>query len=215
MLALLAFAAALPLGPPADMPSDRHRQTYEAAVAGRLANCGIGRRQIRTAYEADLQDYSITIRGSAAGFSDAALSCVAEAETRSGAFIRFADPAAQARYAAFVQAAAARHALSLGRAWLQARGRLDDLPVYDPQRQTPAAFAAAIETFCGVAPGSFFRAEEGRLTVRSLESLPAFEGEQFNCLVHAMLASDASRHGIAFGFIGNEAVAVESGGPER
>ncbi|HZF94795.1 MAG TPA: hypothetical protein VEZ20_07965 [Allosphingosinicella sp.] len=215
MFALFALAAALPLGPPAYLPPERERRAYEAAAAGRLGECGIGRRQIRTAYEADLQDYSITIRGSAAGFSDAVLSCIAEAQTRAALFTRFADPEAQARYDAFAEAAAGRQALSLGRAWLGERGRLGDLPVYDAQRQTPAAFAEAIETFCGVAPGSFFRVEEDMLTVGSPERIAALQDEQFGCLVHAMLASDVSRHGISFGFIGNEAAAEESAGPER
>jgi hypothetical protein len=211
MLAFLAFAAALPLGPPAHLPPERNRRTYEAEVAGGLARCGIGRRQIRTAYQADLQDYSVTIRGSAAGFSDAALSCVAEAEIRGGLFTRFADRRAQARYEAFTEAAV----VSLARAWLEARGRLDDLPVYDPQRHTPATFAAAIETFCGVAPGSFFATAGDVLTIASPESSRPVEGEQFGCLINALLASDLSKHGLAHGYLGNEAVAVESGGPER
>lgn len=215
MFALFAFAAALPLGPPAYLPPERERRAYEAAAAGRLANCGIRRRKVRAAYEADLQDYSITIFGSGSGLSNAALTCVAESEARSAFFTRFADPQAQARYEGLAWAAVQRRSRDLARAWLGARGRLDDLPVYDPRRQTPAAFAAAIETFCGVAPGSVFRVEGDILTAGGPEGIPALEDEQLGCLLYSVTASNLGEHGISFGFIGKEAVPEESGGRER
>jgi hypothetical protein len=198
MAPFLPLLAAL-LAPPAGDSS--HASPY--------ADCGLPPRAVSTRYSDDLEEDEVTIRVPSRSVSDAALGCMVQASQRTGGFLVFTDSRLARRYWRAHRAVDQAAGLATARSWLEAKGKLRSLPVFDPRRHTLIGFAHEIERFCGLEEGSFFTLGGDRfLTVKpmALDDMLAIE-DGFACATNALAASNLSEHGFRFGFIGNQAFA--------
>jgi hypothetical protein len=106
-----------------------------------------------------------------------------------------------------------QEARTAARDWLQDRGLLADLPIYDPTRENLSAFGRRMEKYCGYEPGDLLiQYAPELLTVRLdwaerqlQQSAPSRQdAAKFECMMNAMSASNLEDHRARFGFIGNE-----------
>lgn len=196
--ALLAAAALLTAtGTAAQRPA--------ATVQEALARCGIDRGQIAQRFDREVQSEVAIISGG--GYDDAVLGCAADALAERLAIARFEASDTDSRFGDLWGAAMQRLAESHARQWLSERGLLDTLPRYDPERQTLAEFAVALERLCGIAPGAAFTIEAGMLTFVDTDRPTFPEGDSSTCLLQAGVAASTGSAALAFGFVGNEAPA--------
>ena len=101
--------------------------------------------------------------------------------------------------------------------WLRARGLLAALPSYNPNSETVSQFAARIEQFCSIKPGSILTMHSsGTLTTKPewaeqqlKRGSSKAEEQKFWCLLNSLTASNLEERGVRFGFIGNEAYSAE------
>jgi hypothetical protein len=193
MIAALALAAAASAFQPPPLAAE--------AIRVRIAACGIAGRHVSVRYRRELQDFGVTIGRQRRALADAVISCVAQTAYATGHWTEFEDRDADRRYRAFEQGVVEREGRARSRQWLRERGRLDDLPAFDPERQSADAFGAALETFCGAPAGTMLRFHEGLFEIL-LAAVPSEEGdERLICLVNALGASNLREHGLAAGFI--------------
>ncbi|HEX8643695.1 MAG TPA: hypothetical protein VF702_07250 [Allosphingosinicella sp.] len=90
----------------------------------------------------------------------------------------------------------------VSRQWLQRRGLLAGVPAYDPENETPAAFAVELETHCGLERGAGLQPlDGGEFAVRPRASADRVTIEPFLCLIYAFTASNAMDHGLRLGFL--------------
>ena len=185
-----------------DLPPPTYERTIEAIV-----RCDIPRGNIQIKYEDYLQSDEVTITD-LGEVSEAKLRCLKNAvhpfyvltiedETQRAAFYEFSEREDRPRQRAEAQD------------WLRSQGLLDRLPSFD-RNQGISEFAKSLERSCGLREGSALLA----YGASSLTLLPEFHASDdlemsakaLHCLLRMFAASDASEHGIRFGFIGNEAI---------
>ena len=165
---------------------------------------------MRISNDDDLQSELVLVLRTS--LSDRQLACLRDVQLQPPyPLVMFEDPALMRRVAAMDQA----RGRAAARDWLEARGMLDGLPVFDKSRDKPVDYARRVERFCGLVPGSVLAMHpSGMLTVdpRWLDRLRqgslAREDEKFTCLMNVIAAADGGEHGLRFGFVGNEALAI-------
>jgi hypothetical protein len=99
------------------------------------------------------------------------------------------------------------------RRWLEQRGILAKLPLFDPAVENVSGYTAKLERFCRLKPGSALKLiRPGLLTVKDEWVKAQFgarpqpdENDKFTCLIKSLSASNLKEHGVEFGFIGHEA----------
>ena len=135
--------------------------------------------------------------------------CLARVSAETGQFLFFLDETATPRFWQAREEADRNTA----RTWIEQRGLLAKLPAFDPKKEHLAEYARALETFCGIEPGTVLdAASPTHLTFGDLMKRQPGEA-QFMCLIHAVTASNLRERGVFFGFIGNE-IASEPNSPE-
>lgn len=144
------------------------------------------------------------------------LECIANASVATTHYVFFNAEAVQTRYASIYWNLVERADIANARAALRTQNRLETVPV--PQAGKPlGVYAQAVETYCGVTPGTLLTALNdnmltfkkdglGRITANGIEPGAASD-LQFQCIMNATTAAQLKSHGIFFGFIGNAAQA--------
>jgi hypothetical protein len=208
-LLMLSFALTLALttlAPPApgalfDGPVDVVKPEIAAA---RVAACGF--KSVRPIFDETLQETVVHVSDLGPA-STMQLQCVARASLHSHYYVTFPEPTEQTYQALYWRMSRERDKAD-AKAWLERRGLLSRLPVYDPKRSDEAAFARSLEKLCGPQATGTLKPMGGMATFEE-GALGGFEkGEQsagkldevtFWCLVNA-----ASASGYSVGFIGTE-----------
>lgn len=175
----------------------QHDMRFMTDVLARLETCGIASGQVTVAYEDVLQDYNIAISASAEALSEEQYLCLARLALENAYTISFEDDEARARLWHATQKAE----LELARSWLEDRGMLASLPLFDPAREDLATYVRALEAYCGVSPGTALEVKAER-RLRVLWQRAASSEDQFWTLMHAITASNLREHGISTGVIG-------------
>jgi hypothetical protein len=200
MIAALVLAAFSLQPPPAPTLRD---------VQDRLASCGIAPDRVALRYERELQLDVVFIAGRGVPSADT-LGCVARMSVETGRLARFDDPDADTLYGDVWGELVQRTERERARQWLADAGRLEQLPVFDAQRQTSAAFGRRLEAFCGIPPGAALRVEAGLLAMAGTDDVPRLSAPQRDCIVNAATAA-----GFVFGFIGRDVPTTGEGKAER
>jgi hypothetical protein len=189
----LLVIAASPLS-----PFDFFERITAQEAAKRASQCGLGRVTIR--YEADLQE-DVLIASLAGTPTDKQLACADKAVSF---YTLELPPSVQPRYDAMRDARLSGLFQAQARAWLSARGLLNQVPKYQEGVTDDAVFTRKLESLCGPrAKGAFqskfgFHALSPEWVTRELN--PPDRGEEvFSCLMNATTAV-----GYKVGFIGNE-----------
>ncbi|MCI4589951.1 hypothetical protein MOK15_07580 [Sphingobium sp. BYY-5] len=190
MAAILAGASP---ANPLDIPVELVKP--EVAVA-QVAACGV--KSVRLKFDDTLQEDVIEVEYMTSA-SEEQLRCVAHASLASHYYVVFPSSIERA-YQALYRRLSNEQDRTVAKAWLEKRGLLSRLPVYDPQHLDEAAFVRELEAMCG---------PKAIGTVKVMHGMGTFEGtaissgklddETFWCLVNGAAAS-----GYPFGFIGNE-----------
>jgi len=167
-------------------------------VTKRVSQCGLG--PISTRYDADLQE-DILVAPDAKSATDAQLAC---ADKAVGFYTLELPPSVQARFNAMRAARLSLEFQTQARAWLSARGLLDQLPKYQEGVTDDAKFTSQVESLCGPRAKGAFESKFGFHTLspewveRELEPSDR-NGDVFSCLMNVTSAA-----GFKIGFIGNE-----------
>jgi len=186
------------VAPPQSAVATFERITPQEA-AKRVSKCGLGRVTIR--YEPDLQE-EVLVASEATQASDKQLGCADEAAGYYGLVL---PTNVQARYEALRRARLGKLLETDARAWLTARGLLNQVPKYQEGITGDAAFTRQVERLCGPqAEGAFqstfgFHALSPDWIKRELNPLHRGSDTLF-CLLNVTTVA-----GFQVGFIGNEA----------
>jgi hypothetical protein len=177
-------------------------------VLSQLRGCGIAEDQVSVQDDDTMQDFVVTVAGTS--FSDAQLECVVKMTMKTGFFTYFPDEASRERFLPMWGKASDSRSFDDARQWLQEQGKLANLPVFDPARDTLASYAQQLEGFCGVAPTLGLSVHDDTTLTPNFPDIDKMDdwpvsNEQFTCLMNAATGSNLRDHGIFFGFIGNEA----------
>ena len=202
ILALMAGAAAPPASSgPFDTPIVLIKP--EAAVA-RVTECGF--KSVRSKFDHELEEDVVEVTNVASA-SDEQLRCAAVASLDTDYYVIFPAPVHQS-YETLYRRMSRERDKANARAWLDKRGLLLRLPIYDPKRSDEAAFAHTLEGLCGPRAAGTLQPAHGMATFKD-EALGTFEKGGFTqgkldeetmwCLINAAAAS-----GYPLGFIGND-----------
>jgi hypothetical protein len=193
-----------------------HRPPHDV-VRSRIAACGVADSRIRFVYDTDLQE-DVAWIGRGPKLSYAEFNCLARVSLSNAYYLQFDDPRSEAAYRPPYQRAETVFAREFERKWLQDHGLLAKLPHFRPAKESVMAFAARLERYCGVVPGSMltelrpnFLTLRREWVERTLSSGRSSE-RSFGCVMHGAGLSGLEEHGVQFGFIGNEA---PSNAPKR
>jgi len=173
------------------------RMTAQEA-AKRFAQCGLG--PVTTRYDS-LLDEDLLIAPDAKSATDEQL---ARADKAVSYYTLELPPTVQRRYDALHEARSNAKFKEQARAWLSARGLLNQVPEYRNGVTNDALFTRRIEGLCGPQANGAFQSELGFHAVspdwikRNLDP-PEKGGEVLTCLMNV-----ASVAGFKFGFVGNE-----------
>jgi len=183
MIALVLLLAAIA---PDDGP--------EAAVADQVIRCGIDRTRVSVtdgAYAGDTPIADIAIATPDSALTRDQLDCLVRLAT-AGNWIRFGDPAAQARFDPLAGVALPKARLLEARQWLTDHHLLDRLPSYDPARDTLADIAVSLRALCGITGGVTLKAEGNALTLMGPDSNADEAGlASYKCLHSAAIVVSA------------------------
>lgn len=182
--------------PPSTAPKPIELVTPDVA-ASRVAACGFS--TVRPRFDDLLQEDVIEVAGVISA-SDEQLRCAALASLSSHYYVVFPDTV-ERTYQPLYWRLAREQGKADARAWLEKRGLLSRLPMFDPQRSDENAFARALETLCGPKAAGTLQPMKGMATFKS-DALASgrLDDETLWCLTNAAEAS-----GYPLGFIGNEA----------
>ena len=185
-----------------DLPPPNYEQTIEAIV-----QCEIPRANISIAYQDYLQSDEITISDLGA-LTTEKLRCLKSA-AHPFYILTIEDEAQRTAFYRFSERDDRPQRLAEARDWLRTNGMLDRPPSYDP-RLGINAFAIALETACGLAPGSALAPHgASALAIRPdfvlSQDFEALTGP-LTCLNQMFTASNAAEHEISFVLIGNAAL---------
>ena len=212
-VAAAVLGASLPpdQGPaqPVLMPPETARKAF--------LGCGLPARRIKVAWDQDFQEDIVTVASAPSSVPDAVLTCFAHVSVRTSYDVYFQNEVEQERYSAIHSAIADAANVANARAWLRQRHLLATMPL-PGQDQPLATYARAVETFCGVKPGSLLVARSENLMTFADGGLGtmtehgfvggAATDEQFECVTNVTTAADLQSRKIFFGFIGNAAKTV-------
>ena len=168
---------------------------------------------VQITYAEDLQSELIVVKTNAV--TDEQIRCLATVERASPyPVVLFEDETVGARSSVLQR----QEERAVAREWLNQRGRLADLPSYDPNRESLSTYAQRLEAFCGIEPGTILTVHDlGVLTFKQewIEAglhQPVLTGddEKFQCLLKAVSASNLEEHGVGFGFVGTEAAELDN-----
>ena len=154
-------------------------------------------------YEALLQSDVLSIAASS-GATDKMFECIRSA-TWARAMVEFEEPEIGARYQAYDNAEAGALMKAMTQEKFRKAGKLDRLTDYSAGLPL-SEYLNALETFCGLKPGSAFEVmgPDSFTYKRDFLTIPVKPGAE--CLTDAVMASNLEEHGMRLGFIGNEAV---------
>lgn len=166
-------------------------------AAARVAACGF--RTVRPKFDDTLQEDVIEVLDVTSASEDQ-LRCVAFASLGSHYYVVFPQPVEQAYQSLYWRLARERGKAD-AKAWLEKRGLLSRLPIYEPTRSDDAAFARTLEALCGPKAAGILLPMHGMATFKeNVLSSRKLDDETLWCLVNAAEVS-----GYPLGFIGNEA----------
>lgn len=188
-----------------DLPPPTYTQQVEAIV-----QCGIPRENIQIAYETGLQSDLITL-GHTGELTEEKLRCL-KAGIHPFYDVILKDQAQQSVYHDYSWQVDQQDRKIEAREWVQKKGLQNRVPTYD-KNDGLTAFATALETACGLKPGSTVKAQgKSSLAVNPELSKNGLEtsASALECVMNLFSASDAGDHGIEIGFIGN-AVPTDQG----
>lgn len=181
-----------------------------AALLKAAADCGLPKEAVASEYVDDLQSdvYRVTV-GPDGKYRGAAI-CLAYWNNGVGHFIEFDDAIVRDREDAATKFHSKRSAKSSGDWWLSGARLSDAKRPFDPVKETIEEYLHYIEVTCKSQPGSLLTslALSGTVTF-----VPARLGQvhdedflwSFGCAMSMMAFADLEKHGLSFGFIGNEA----------
>lgn len=166
------------------------------AVA-RVKACGFA--SARVTFDPTLQEDIVAVEG-ATDATDEQLKCVAKSSIATHYYVTFPAPI-DARYQPLYWDISREHGRLTARAWLEERGLLSQLPVYDAKKSDETAFVRKLESLCGAKASGVLKPLGGMAMIKpeALTGSPADE-EMMWCLTNV-----ASASGYGLGFIGNEA----------
>lgn len=191
MLSALA-AGALP--EPPDGPAAL--VTPEVAVQ-RVAACGF--KNVRSRFD-DLLRQDVIEVADFASATEKQLRCAAGASLSSRYSVIFPH-AVQQGYAPLYWRLQGEQQRADAKAWLEKKGLLSRLPVYDPKRTDSAAFVRSLEALCGPGAAGALTPMAGMAVFKpEALSIGRMDDEALQCLSSAAAAAD-----FPLGVIGNEA----------
>jgi len=174
-----------------------------ATAAAQVAACGF--KSARPRFDGGLEEDVVDV-SDVASASEEQLRCVALASLATSYFVTF-PPAVEEAYLPLYRRLSDEQQKAAARIWLQKRGLLARLPLYDAAAADDASFARALEHLCGrKAAGAlqpmhgmatFSRGAMWTLTERGF-SKGKLDDETLHCLVNASTVA-----GYPIGFIGN------------
>jgi len=180
-------------------------------IAAGLIDCGLDERGFTVIYDDDLQGYVVGISTNA-GANAASLQCIWDAAWTE--FVQFENTDLQRSYDEL------SHARFRPLMRQQARAELAELDLLDgfPERSAftdEDAYARALETHCGIEPGSMIKRTPHGLSMMP-EAMPTgpMEGEQFqrfSCLLSSIMYAAADGADFTIGFVGNEKIRESEG----
>ncbi|MBU6268939.1 MAG: hypothetical protein KGN34_15430 [Sphingomonadales bacterium] len=177
---------------------------HEQVLREKLGLCGLTTSGISIAYSNDLQGYEIVITP-AAGAKANHFACIRAGSN--GEFLTFSDKVLQRQYSDYEADLLRPLARQAAEAELAKLGRLESFPSRI-SFETDATFAAAIESHCGLKPGTAIRPDAGRLVFQppseDMGDVRKFQ-EKYSCLL-AALALVGAKGEMQVGFFGNEAL---------
>lgn len=172
------------------------RVTAEEATK-RFSKCGLGLATTR--FDPETRDKVLVANG-AKSATDEQLACADKAVSY---FDLELPPNVQPRYDALRSARLLLRMKAESRAWLSARGLLNQVPRYKKGVTDDAVFTRQVETLCGSkAKGAFQSGYGFHAMSPDWAQRVGFDEEVFGCLWNVMTVAD-----FEFGFIGNEAFA--------
>ena len=172
---------------------------FKAEVFAKLERCGVDRARVKISYEDYLQDYEMTIDGSADALSDEQYAAIAEVASSDGHIITFNDEAARNR----LWRAAHKLGVDKARQWLAERGKLEGLPAFDATQSDLPTYARALEAHLGFTPGSMLEVRDVATLGRQQIVVRSFaNSEQYSMAVYAITASNLRESGVITGVIG-------------
>ncbi len=192
LLEVILIAGVLGTGP---LDATAPREEPMVATA-RIAECGVG--SVRPTVDETLQEDVVEIVG-ATSASEEQLRCIALASLDTRYYVIVPLPMQQAYDALYWRLSKERD-LRDARSWLEERGLLSRLPIYDPHSSDELAFTRELETLCGPKAEGVLKSLKGMATINAdTVSSGKLEEEALWCLVNAAAAS-----GYPLGFVGNE-----------
>lgn len=188
-----------------DVPPPSYEQTIET-----IAKCGIPRANIRVQHEDLLQSDEVTI-SDLGEVNDSKLRCLKKA-VHPFYILTLSDPVQQSAFHDFSRREDRPAEKAAALEWARARKLTDKVPNY-VRDETLKSFGERLEAACGLRPGSTLEVFAGDFLTIKREVILASDiqklGHLTECVMTMFAASDASEHGVKFGFIGNEAFAEE------
>lgn len=171
-------------------------------VIEQLTRCGLKAEGLRVEFEQVLQGDVVTVTPRAG--ADASMFICIRHALWGQADIAFEDEKLGALYRDFEHAVNSAEGQAQARAWLAERGRLLDLPTFT-EHEPAISIVEKVERFCSIEPGTALEVHGERFIALKPEFLDPSALADFECLMNAMSAIDLEKHGLSFGFIGNEA----------
>lgn len=166
-------------------------------VLARVKACGFP--SARATFDPTLQEDRVAVEG-ATDATDDQLKCVAKSAIATGHYVTFPAPIDD-RYQPLYWEIIREHGRLAARAWLEERGLLSQLPVYDAKNPDETSFVRKLESLCGAKATGVLKPLDGMAMIKpeALTGSPA-DDEMMWCLMNV-----ASASGYGLGFVGNEA----------
>jgi len=165
-------------------------------AATKVAGCGF--KKVHSKFDVTLQEEVIEVLDEGP-ISDSQLQCAARASLARSYYVRFIPPVEQV-YQSVYWGLSREQAKIDARAWLDKRGLLSGLPVYDANSTDEVAFAHSLEKLCGPKAAGVLQPLNGMATFKGdILASGALDEETLWCLTNGAEVS-----GYPLGFIGNE-----------
>jgi hypothetical protein len=187
--------------------SDPHWPDYPETIAA-IISCDVPEANVSIAYDELLQSDVVRI-SDVGGDDEERLRCLMRS-IHPFYIVEIEEPQQNDRYRQLVLEEQAARARVEGEKWLQERGLFAGAPPFDADTTPLADYARAVETHCGLEPGSALEIlDEQTLTPRqsALASLLENDGEKLTCVMHVIALSGDGERQVAFGFLSEPAVA--------
>lgn len=198
------------MGPSALAQTELQDQDSVVAVMNAAADCGLPAGSVTAEYVDDFQSTVFTVTVGTDGKYRAAATCLAYWNVSTGHIIDYDDQIVRGRQ----HVKNVEHGKRLGdmsaRSWLSGAGLSEKWRPFDPAKQNINQYLRGIERLCKSKPGTLLTTSvvPGMVTFvpdtlikRSIEA----DTWSFGCAFSIMALAELEKHGLSFGFIGNEA----------